>query len=247
MATLKQMIEESDTPAGRTFDLIVQSLIVVSLVTFSLETLPDIPRAMRRWLSAIELFTVVVFSVEYLLRVWVAKPSRHYIFSFFGLIDLAAILPFYLATQVDLRSLRAFRLIRLFRILKLARYSAAARRFHRALQIAKEEIALFLAVTVILLFLAAAGIHHFEHQAQPEAFASIFHSMWWAVATLTTVGYGDVYPVTVGGRIFTFFILLIGLGVVSVPAGLVASALAKAREMEDDMPQAPPSSWDSVP
>ena len=247
MATLKQMIEESDTPAGRTFDLIVQSLIVVSLVTFSLETLPDIPRAMRRWLSTIELFTVVVFSVEYLLRVWVAKPSRHYIFSFFGLIDLAAILPFYLATQVDLRSLRAFRLIRLFRILKLARYSAAARRFHRALQIAKEEIALFLAVTVILLFLAAAGIHHFEHQAQPEAFASIFHSMWWAVATLTTVGYGDVYPVTVGGRIFTFFILLIGLGVVSVPAGLVASALAKAREMEDDMPQAPPSSWDSVP
>ena len=247
MATLKQMIEESDTPAGRTFDLIVQSLIVVSLVTFSLETLPDIPRAMRRWLSTIELFTVVVFSVEYLLRVWVAKPSRHYIFSCFGLIDLAAILPFYLATQVDLRSLRAFRLIRLFRILKLARYSAAARRFHRALQIAKEEIALFLAVTVILLFLAAAGIHHFEHQAQPEAFASIFHSMWWAVATLTTVGYGDVYPVTVGGRIFTFFILLIGLGVVSVPAGLVASALAKAREMEDDMPQTPPSSWDSVP
>jgi voltage-gated potassium channel len=82
--------------------------------------------------------------------------------------------------------------------------------------------------------LGAVGIYYFESDAQPEQFGSVFHGLWWAVATLTTVGYGDVYPVTVGGRIFTFFILLIGLGVISVPAGLVASALAKAREMEDD-------------
>ena len=92
---------------------------------------------------------------------------------------------------------------------------------------------LFLCVAVLVLYFAAVGIYYFENETQPETFASVFHNLWWAVATLTTVGYGDVYPVTVGGKIFTFFVLLIGLGIVSVPAGLVASALSKAREMEE--------------
>ena len=108
-----------------------------------------------------------------------------------------------------------------------------SRKLWKALIIAREEIILFVAVAAILLWIASVGIYHFEHEAQPESFASVFHSLWWAVATLTTVGYGDVYPITTGGRIFTFFVLLIGLGVVSVPAGLVASALSKARELED--------------
>ena len=127
--------------------------------------------------------------------------------SFLGVIDFVAILPFYLSLGIDLR---AFRLLRLFRLFKLARYSRAIRRFHRAFLIAREEVILFLVVTVILLYLAAVGIHHFEYEAQPEVFTSLFHSLWWAVTTLTTVGYGDTYPVTVGGRVFTFFILLIG-------------------------------------
>jgi len=93
---------------------------------------------------------------------------------------------------------------------------------------------LFLCATAVLLYLAAAGIYYFESDAQPEKFGSIFHCLWWAVATLTTVGYGDIYPVTAGGRVFTFVILLIGLGVISVPAGLVASALGRARQMERD-------------
>jgi len=85
----------------------------------------------------------------------------------------------------------------------------------------------------MLLYFSAVGIYYFENEAQPDKFASVFHSLWWSVATLTTVGYGDVYPVTVGGKVFTFLVLLIGLGIVSVPAGLVASALSKARAMED--------------
>jgi voltage-gated potassium channel len=89
-------------------------------------------------------------------------------------------------------------------------------------------------VTLLLLYLSAVGIYYFEHDAQPDLYSSVFHSLWWAVATLTTVGYGDVYPITVGGRIFTFLVLLVGLGVVSVPAGLVASALSKAREMDGE-------------
>ena len=234
MSKLKQIIERSDTPHGRFFDLFIQALIVISLISFSIETLPNISETMRTWLRRIEIFCVIVFSIEYVLRVYVATPRHKYIFSFFGIIDLVAVIPFYMGTGVDMRSIRMFRLLRLFRIFKLVRYNAAVRRFHRALIIAKEEIVLFIGVAVILLYLAAVGIYYFESDDQPDDFGSVFHCLWWAVATLTTVGYGDVYPITTGGRIFTFFILLIGLGVISVPAGLVASALAKARQMEED-------------
>ena len=116
----------------------------------------------------------------------------------------------------------------------MARYSKAIKRFHRAFLIAKEEIILFLIVAVMVMYFAAVGIYYFENEAQPKAFASVFHSLWWSVVTLTTVGYGDIYPITVGGRIFTFFVLIIGLGIVAVPAGLLASALSKARELEDE-------------
>jgi len=231
--SLKRIIENSDTKGGRFFDFAIQTLIVVSLVTFSLETLPNISDQTRRWLHIIETVTVSIFTIEYILRVVFADRKLSFVCSFFGVIDLLAILPFYVASGVDLRSLRAFRMFRLFRILKLVRYSKAIQRFHRAFLIAREELILYFFVTLLLLFLAAVGIYYFENDAQPETFASVFHSLWWAVATLTTVGYGDVYPVTAGGKLFTFIVLLIGLGVVSVPAGLVASALSKAREMDD--------------
>ena len=212
----------------------MQALIVVALVSFSIETLPGLTEAQRTILQWIETVTVLAFTAEYLLRLAVADNRLRFATSFFGIVDLLAILPFYLAIGVDLRSVRAFRLLRLFRIFKLARYNYAIRRFHRALLIAREEIILFSMVSAIVLYLAAVGIYYFEREAQPEQFASIFHSLWWAVATLTTVGYGDVYPVTAGGRCFTFVVLVVGLGIVSVPAGLVASALEKARELQDE-------------
>lgn len=233
METLKRIVENCDTKAGRAFDLMIQALIIVSLVTFSLETLPDLSDAARRALRSIEVVTVAIFTLEYLLRIAIAERKLGFVFSFFGIIDLLSILPFYITSGIDLRSLRAVRLLRLFRVFKLVRYNNAIRRFHRALLIAREELILFLIVAILLLYFAAVGIYYCEHAAQPERFASVFHSLWWAVATLTTVGYGDVYPITVGGKIFTFVVLLVGLGVVSVPAGLVASAFSKARELED--------------
>jgi len=241
MPTLKDIVERDDIRTGRIFDLSVQLLIVLSLVAYSLETLPDVPDQARRTLWYFEVVSVIVFTIEYVLRVAVARPKRKYIFSFLGLVDLIAILPFYFGLVVDLRSVRVLRMLRLFRIFKLVRYNSAVRRFHRALLIAKEELVLFLTVTVILLYLAAVGIYHFEHHAQPEAFASVFHSLWWSIITLTTVGYGDVYPITLGGRVFTFFLLIIGLGVVSVPAGLLASSLNKARQVEDELQAGEPS------
>lgn len=231
---LKRVVEETDTPAGRRFDNIVLALVVVSIATFSLETLPDLPPAAAALLWWVEVATVALFTIEYLLRVAVADHPWRFVRSFFGVIDLLAILPFYLSLgAVDLRSLRVFRLLRLLRLLKLARYSRVVRRLRCATLIALEELVLFLPVALILIFLAAVGVYHFEHERQPEAFASIFHSLWWAVVTLTTVGYGDVYPVTLGGRTFTFFVLLIGLGLVAVPTGLFASALVQAREEQE--------------
>lgn len=175
-----------------------------------------------------------MFSIEYLLRIYVAKRPLRYIFSFYGVIDLLSILPFYLRTTLDFRALRAFRIFRVFRALKLIRYYQALHRFNLAAKIVKEEIYLFLMVTAILVFLSATGIYFFENEAQPQVFSSIFNSLWWAIVTLTTVGYGDVFPITMGGKIFTFFVLLIGVGIVTVTAGLVATALSKAREIQED-------------
>jgi voltage-gated potassium channel len=232
MPTIKEIIESSDTKLGKAFDLSIQALIVLSLISFSVETLPNLSHETKVTLRVIEVTSVLIFTLEYFSRLIVATNKKRFIFSFFGVIDFFAILPFYLSTGLDLRSLRAFRLLRLIRILKLARYSKAARRFHRAFILAKEELILFSFSALIILYLAGVGIYYFENPSQPEQFSSIFHSLWWAVATLTTVGYGDITPITVGGKIFTFLILMIGLGIVSMPAGIIASALSKAREME---------------
>jgi voltage-gated potassium channel len=229
---LKQVVERTDTAAGRAFDLLIQALIILSLVSFSLDTLPDLPVYMREALRAIELVIVLVFSVEYILRIVVAEQRLRFIFSFNGLVDLLAILPFYLTVGVDLRSIRVIRLFRLFRLFKIFRYTETIERLRRALGLIQNELAIYLVATAVLLYLASVGIYHFESQAQPEVFASVFHSLWWALVTLTTVGYGDVYPVTVGGRIFTGLLMLIGVGVVAVPSGLVASALTQSLAQE---------------
>ena len=231
---LKTLVERHDTPEGKFFDIVIQVLIIISLVTFSLETLPDLSERSQSLLWAAEVIIVALFTAEYALRVYVADRKSDYIFSFYGIVDILAILPFYLAIGMDMRTLRALRLLRLFRLFKLARYNRAIDRFVNAFTIAREEIIIFALVTIILLYISATGIYYFEHEAQPELFASIFHSMWWAVVTLTTVGYGDMYPVTVGGRIFTFIILIIGIGIVAIPAGLLASALNKVRRNEEE-------------
>lgn len=240
---LKKLVEQPETRAGRAFELTIQSLIVTSLVVYSIETLPsvreamedDVPDLVTTLLSLIEVVTVTVFTFEYALRLAVADRKLRFVFSFYGIIDFLAILPFYLTLfaglggSVDLRTIRALRLFRLFRVFKLARYSSALVRFRRAFIAAREELILYVILTLVMLYFAAAGIYFFENEAQPDAFSSIFSSLWWAVATLTTVGYGDVYPVTPGGRLFTFFVLMVGLGVVAVPAGIVAAALEQAR------------------
>lgn len=230
MEALREIIICSESKKGRLFDFFIQILIVISLISFSIETLPNLAPETYALLSAIEVFVVVVFTIEYLLRIILSEKKLGYIFSFYGIIDLLSILPFYLTATVSLQALKMLRLLRLLRILKLVRYNAALARISKAVYLVKEELTLFSIVTVMLLYLSAMGIYHFEHAAQPENFRSIFDSLWWSVVTLTTVGYGDIYPITDGGRIFTFFMLMIGLGIVAIPTGIIASALSSVRE-----------------
>ncbi|MFS4415804.1 ion transporter [Maribacter sp. 2307ULW6-5] len=231
---IRRVIEETDTRAGRIFDLGIQALIIFSILVYSIGTLPSLSEKWMRILNIVDIVCYVVFTIEYFGRIYIAKNKLKYIFSFYGIIDLIAILPFLFARQFDLRAIRALRVFRLISALKISKYNDSLRRFTIALKIIQPELVLFFIITGIFLFLSSAGIYYFEHAAQPESFASIFHSLWWAIITLTTVGYGDVYPITVGGRIFTFFILLLGLGIITIPTGLIASALSTARNMQLD-------------
>ena len=227
-------VETTETKSGRTFDAVIQSLIVLSLVAYALETLPSLDNSQIFILRIIELTCIGIFTVEYVLRIWVAEKSTKYIFSFYGLIDLAAIAPFYISTGLDLRSLRAIRLLRILRVLKLVRFNEAIKRIDVAFDLAKAELALFVSASMVIIYLAGVGIYHFENEAQPDSFSSIPDSLWWAIVTLTTVGYGDMYPITAGGRFFTTLILFVGLGLVAVPAGIISSALSEARKINDE-------------
>ena len=237
-ARLKIIVNGTDTWEEKAFDWAIIVLIFYAIAMLAYETEPALSTDARKFLWISEIVLTVLFTLEYILRFYLAERKRDYSFSFYGIIDFVAILPFYLALLgaevAVLRSFRALRLLRIFRLLKIVRYNRASDRLLKALSESKEEFTLFFFTTLILLFISAAGIYYFEHPGQPEKFSSILHSLWWAVVTLTTVGYGDVYPITLGGKIFTFIILLIGLGVVAAPAGLIASALSKVREAEDD-------------
>ena len=208
-------------------------LILYSVLCFSVETLPDLSLSTIQFLRYSEIGVIAIFTLEYLYRVHHAENRLKFVFSFYGIIDLLAILPFYIAPVVDLRTLRLLRLLRLARLLKLARYNSAIQRFGKALYLVKEELVIFTLASLVMLYLAAVGIYHFEHPAQPDVFRSIFDCLWWAVATLTTVGYGDIYPITIGGRLFTFIVLMLGLGLVAVPTGIIASALSAIRREQE--------------
>lgn len=229
---LKEVIEGTNTKVGRLFDLLIQSLVLLSIITFSIETLPNLSLKNRTILHYIEIMVVSIFTIEYILRLFVADKKLKFIFSWSAIIDLVAILPFYLSTGIDLRSLRIFRLFRIARIFKFVRFVNAIEHFRLAFNTIKDELKVFGISMLFILYLSAVGIYYFENPVQPEAFSSVFHSLWWSVTTLTTVGYGDMYPVTTGGKFFTFIVLLIGLGIVAVPTGLISTALAETTKQK---------------
>ena len=219
---------ERNCGIGLYFNFFIQFLIIVSIVNFSIMTLPNLSIRTQEIINGLEKFCVTVFTVEYLLRLFASESRLKFFFSFFGLIDLIAILPFYLTLGMDLKSLRAIRLFRILRLFKFLRYGNTMEKIKKSFNSIKRELFLFTLATLMLLYFSSIGIYYFENEAQPEVFASIFDAMWWSVATLTTVGYGDVYPITNGGKIFASVIVFIGLGLVAIPTGLIASSLTRA-------------------
>ncbi len=227
---IRRIVDDNSTRQGRIFSILIQILIVFSLINYSISTLPDLSAFWKKVIDVVDIICYIVFTIEYFCRIFVAKKKLKYIFSFYGIVDLLAILPFLFGRHIDLRAIRALRVLRIVSALKLSHYNEALRRFVLALKIIKPELILFTMVSNVLIFLSASAVYYFENPAQPEVFTSIFDSLWWAVVTLTTVGYGDCYPITAGGRTFTYFILLIGLGIITIPTGLIASALSEARQ-----------------
>lgn len=220
-----RLVNSVDSKEGKFFERSILLLIVISVITYSLSTVNTIPSFWTRVIDRIEMLLGIIFSIELLLRVIYTDIKRNYLLTIWGVIDLLALLPFYIAFGFDLRSLRVIRFLKVFRVFRLLKYNSAFNNLKRAFLICKEELIVYGVFSFIIIYLASVVIYHFENAVQPEAFSSVFTSMWWAVCTLTTVGYGDIYPITVGGRIFTFFILLIGLGMIAIPAGIISNAL----------------------
>ncbi len=212
---------------GNVVSALIQFLILASAVVFVLESDSAWTQYSTHFLALDWLF-FVIFSVEYAIRVYVAPRKRDFIFSFYGVIDLLAILPS-LFLLPGFRVLRILRFLRIFRIFKATRFILAVDRLTEALREIRRELLALAILSLMLVYLAACGIHYFEREAQPEAFGSIPSAMWWAVVTLTTVGYGDVFPVTAGGKLFTALVTLVGVGLIAIPSGLLASALTEAR------------------
>ena len=220
--------------ASRIFDCIIMFLIALSIFSIFAITF-DLSESMTRHLRQVEKVSLIVFTIEYLLRVWTSdllfpeetrlKALFKYLTMGMAVIDLLAILPFYLPMifPINLLGLRMLRLTRILRVCKLTRYSEALASIADVFTSKSKEIIASFLVVFLLLVVASLMIYYAEHDTQPEAFKNAFSGLWWAVATLTTVGYGDIYPVTVMGRIIGAIIALLGIGMVAIPTGIISS------------------------
>lgn len=220
---------------GKVLNAFIVALIVANVTAVVLATDASLYQTYQSLFDWFEVVSVAVFTLEYTLRLWTAPCNPRFVgaggrvrfaASPMAIIDLVAILPFYLPMIIplDLRILRMLRLLRIFRLFKLYRYSEALRMLERVIKAEKEALVVVGFVLLVLLILTATVMYFVEHTAQPEAISSIPMAMWWAVATLTTVGYGDVYPITPLGKLLGGFIAVLGIGMFALPAGILASA-----------------------
>ncbi|HMO39582.1 MAG TPA: ion transporter [Saprospiraceae bacterium] len=220
-------------------DIFIIALIVLNVLAVILESVDSILVAYSFQFAWFEIFSVAIFTIEYLLRLWTAnlepgyeKPLTgrlRYALTPLALIDLLAILPFYLMFMgMDLRLLRLLRLFRMFRLFKIARYISALRLINQVVKQKREELSISLFLTLFILLMVSTVMYYVENRAQPEQFSSIPETMWWGIATLTTVGYGDVYPITGLGKLLGGVIAIIGVGLFALPAGILASGFSDA-------------------
>ncbi|HBL83727.1 MAG TPA: Ion transporter [Clostridiales bacterium] len=217
------------------FDGFIITLIIINVVLVILDTF-SLPPFMKKMSNIVEIVSVIIFTLEYSLRIWTSdlrqpdlKPSRarwKYAFSFMALIDLFAILPFYIPfiISVDLRVLRMLRISRIFRLFKVNRYTNSLNVIASVFKKKASQLLSSAFVVMLLMIIASILMYNVEHEAQPDVFVNGFSGLWWAIATFTTVGYGDIYPITVGGRILSRMIaILLGIALVAVPTGIISA------------------------
>ncbi len=227
-----------EIPAARVFGFFILGLIALNIIAIAAETVEELYAAAPVAFRWFEVASITIFSIEYLLRLWACIESKQgrsprltrvrYALSPLMLVDLVAILPFYIPfLGLDLRVLRILRLLRLFRVAKAARYSRSLQTLGRVISSKKEELFITVYVLLLLIIVSSSLMYYAEHEAQPDSFQNIPATIWWAVITLTTVGYGDVYPITVAGKALASFIAIFGIGMFALPTGIVGAGFVE--------------------
>lgn len=231
------VIFDHDTAVSRLFDVLLIGTILASVAVVMLDSVPSVSAEHRTTLLRLEWMFTVLFTIEYALRLWSVKPARAYAWSWFGIIDLLAVLPTYVSLLVPggqfLLVVRVLRVTRIFRIFELARYVGEADELSRAFKAARYRITVFLLTVVSIV--AVVGTLMFVIEGPASGFTSIPLGMYWAVVTLTTVGYGDLVPATATGKALASILMIVGYGIIAVPVGIVTAELAVgARQREAD-------------
>jgi voltage-gated potassium channel len=225
---LHEIIFEADTPAGKAFDVALLILIILSVIAVMLESTSTIAARYGTWLRAFEWVVTIIFTIEYLLRLYSAGNPLRYARSFFGIVDLLAILPSYLSIFIpgaqSLLVIRALRLLRVFRVLKLAHFVGEASELRAALRASARKIIVFIGAVLTIVVIVGSMMYLIEGES--NGFTSIPVSIYWAIVTMTTVGYGDIAPQTPLGKILASVIMIMGYGIIAVPTGIVSVELA---------------------
>lgn len=236
---LHTIIYEADTPMGKLFDVVLLILILVSVILVMLESVTSIDTHYHDFLYFGEWVITIFFTIEYILRIITVKKASNYIFSFYGIIDFLSTIPLYLsfilAGSNALLAVRALRLLRVFRILKITRYMGEANKLNKALRDSKPKIFVFLFAVLILSIIAGTIMYLVE--GEQSGFVSIPISVYWCIVTLTTVGFGDIAPVTPLGQFIAAIIMIMGYGIIAVPTGIVSAEYASKKTTTLDDPE----------
>ena len=229
---LHEIIYEADTPAGKLFDVVLLIVILLSIVLVMLESVDYIGSTYFSILNSLEWIITILFTLEYIARIVCVKNPKSYIFSFYGIVDFLSTIPKYLSLFIlgshSLVIIRALRLLRVFRILKLTRYIGESTNFGRALKRSRIKIAVFLSFVVVLCVILGTVMYLIEGD-KGSGFTSIPRSVYWAIVTLTTVGYGDIAPVSSLGQLIASLIMILGYGIIAIPTGIVTSEMTKSQ------------------
>lgn len=229
-ARLHQIIFEADDKAGKLFDTVLIGAILASVIVIILDSVPSIRAEAHTLFVVLEWIFTILFTIEYVLRlVCVRKPLR-YVFSFYGIVDLLSLLPSYIGLFVpgaqNLMVIRMLRLLRIFRVFKLVRFLGEADALRHAFYASRHKIAVFMTTVMIIITIMAAAMHVVEYGAGNDQFESLPESMYWAIVTMTTVGYGDITPITTLGKFLSALMMLIGYSMIIVPAGILSAEIA---------------------